>query len=172
MNRADTSHPAAASGTPPFLFIGFTVAAAFTAAAAAWTSVAFGLPVWAMFIGWVAYFTRGHSLRDGVANLACVVAGVALAILAALSLGVLQPTLGSLALPLVVFVVAMLVVALRAVPVMSNLLAYFLGLVAFFAAHLPPTLGTLLHLAAAAALGAAAAWVSTRLQAGLLRSHR
>ena len=153
----------------PALFIGFTLAAAFTAALAAFASVALALPVWAMFIGWVAYFTRGHSLRDGATNLACVAVGVALGIAAAHSIARLQPVIGTAALPAVVFAVASIVVSLRAAPMVNNLLGYFLGLIAFFASHREPTLATLLHLGAACGLGGLAAWLSARLQAGILR---
>ena len=48
---------------------------------------------------------------------------------------------------------------------LNNLLCYFLGLIAFFAAHQPPTLGTMIHLAAALALGFSAATISTWIQA-------
>jgi hypothetical protein len=59
----------------------------------------------------------------------------------------------------------MVVVSLRAAPPLNNLLCYFLGLITFFAAHQPPTLATLLALAAPTALGGLAGWVSTWLQA-------
>jgi len=164
------SHSQRLGAQSPALFIGFTLAAAFTAALAAFASVAFALPVWAMFIGWVAYFTRGHSLRDGATNLVCVVIGIALGIGAMLSIAALQPVAGIAALPVVVFAVAAIVVSLRAAPAINNLLGYFLGLIAFFASHLEPALATLLHLSAAGALGGLAAWLSTRMQAGLLRT--
>ncbi|MCY1556352.1 hypothetical protein D9M68_930920 [compost metagenome] len=75
-----------------------------------------------------------------------------------------------LALPVVVFVVAMIVVSLRAAPLMNNILGYFLGLIAFFAAHLEPTLESFVHLASASSLGSVAAWISLKLQQRLPRS--
>jgi hypothetical protein len=68
-----------------------------------------------------------------------------------------------------VFVVATVVVSLRAAPMLNNILAYFLGLIAFFAAHMEPTLNTLLHLGSAGALGSIAGWVSMKLQQRLPR---
>lgn len=36
------------------------------------------LPVWAMFVGWIAFFTRGLNVRSGLINLLCVLIGMAL----------------------------------------------------------------------------------------------
>jgi hypothetical protein len=33
------------------------------------------VPVWAMFVGWISYFTRGVNPRQGMVNLACVLVG-------------------------------------------------------------------------------------------------
>lgn len=145
-------------------FNAVTAIAALTAAAAAATSLTVGLPVWSMFIGWVAFSTRGHSARDGVINYSCVLAGICFGMLAALAVAAISPLVGKLALPAVVFVVAMGVVSLRAVPVMNNLLAYFLGLIAFFAAHLEPSVEAFTRLGGASAIGSAAAWVSLKMQ--------
>jgi hypothetical protein len=147
-----------------FKFNAITAVAAATAAAAAAASLTVGLPVWTMFIGWVAFFSRGHGLRDGVINYSSVVAGIVLGMIAATAIAALGPSLGKMALPTVVFVVAMVVVSLRAVPVMNNILAYFLGLIAFFAAHLEPSLDALLRLGGASAIGSVAAWASLKMQ--------
>lgn len=151
-------------------FATYTVVAAVTAAMAAHASVTLALPIWAMFIGWVAYFTRGHSFKDGVVNLACVVLGVAFGVIAALAISVLMPYAGSLSFAIVVFGIACIVVSLRAVPVLNNVLAYFLGLIGFFAAHVEPTLMALAELSGASALGAFAAWFSQTAQSRLVRA--
>jgi hypothetical protein len=153
----------------PAMYIAFSAAAAVIAAAASASSLVFALPVWAMFIGWVAFFTRGLTTRDGAVNLACVWAGAAMGIAAAIAIGMLKPAVGMIALPAVVFVVAMVVVSLRAAPSFNNVLAYFLGLIAFFASHMEPTLDTLVHLGSASALGSVSGWVSMKLQQLLLR---
>jgi hypothetical protein len=145
-------------------FNAITAVAAATAAAAAATSLMFGLPVWAMFIGWVAFFSRGHSIRDGLINYGGLLAGVILGMVAAMAIAALSPSWGKLALPGVVFIVAMGVVSLRVVPVMNNVLAYFLGLIAFFAAHMEPSLETGMRLGGASAIGSAAAWLSLKIQ--------
>lgn len=145
-------------------FSGFTAVAAVVAAAAAGLSAALALPVWAMFIGWVAFFTRGISVREGIANAVSVALGLAVGMAAALALGVLGPLLGALALPLVVFVVAVVIVSLRAAPVLNNILCYFLGLIAYFASHLPPSIAAFTELGSATVLGSLAAWIAHYLQ--------
>ena len=145
-------------------FNSVTAVAAATAATAAALSMWVGLPVWAMFVGWVAFFSRGHSMRDGLINYGCVVAGIGFGMAAAISITALSPLLGKLALPAVVFTVAMVVVSLRVLPRMNNLLAYFLGLITFFAAHLEPSLETAVRLSASAAIGSMAAWASLNMQ--------
>ena len=145
-------------------FVGFTAVAAVVAASAAGASLALTLPVWAMFIGWVAFYTRGATGRDGLVTLGCVLLGVALGMGAAIAIGVLRPGLGFFALPAVVFGIAMIVISLRAVPVMNNLLCYFLGLIAYFASHLEPSLEALSTLGSAPALGVFAGWTTHALQ--------
>lgn len=155
----------------PAAYLAFSAIAAATAAAASASSMALEVPVWAMFIGWVAFFTRGFTARDGAINLACVWLGAAMGIAAAVAIAAVGPTLGTMALPTVVFVVAIVVVSLRAAPVLNNILAIFLGLIAFFAAHMAPTSDTLLHLCLASALGSVAGWVSVKLQQLLPRTR-
>lgn len=167
MTSANTSAVRRAS---PALFLMLTIAAAVTAALAASLSASFALPVWAMFIGWVAFFTRGLTARDGAVNAACVLLGLGFGIAATAALKALVPSLGALALPLVVFTVALVVVSLRALPVLSNVVSYFLGLIAFFASHLPPTLASFAELAGAVVLGSVAAWTAHAAQHQISRS--
>lgn len=156
----------------PAIYIGISAVAAVTAAAASASSLAFGLPVWAMFVGWVAFFTRGMTVRDGAINLGCVWIGIAIGAVAALAIGALSPSLGMIALPVVVFAVALIVVSLRAVPKLNNILGYFLGLIAFFAAHLEPTFGSVAALAAASGLGSIAGLLSIKLQQPMFTSTK
>lgn len=160
----------ARTGQSKLMFTLFTAAAAATAALAAGSSLLLSLPVWAMFVGWVAFFSRGLTLRDGLVNLGCVLMGIVFGMGAALSIGALSPTFGLFALPIVVFVVAMVVVSLRATRTMNNIVAYFLGLIAYFAAHLAPSLESFLELGGAASLGSFAGWLSHAIQRRLPRN--
>ena len=151
-------------------FIGFTVAAAVTAATAAFASATLSLPLWAMFIGWVAYFTRKPSARDGLANLTCLVLGLALGIGASLAIATLMPKLGLASIAIVVFVVAMVVMSLRVVPIANNILSYFLGLIGYFASRQEAALSTFVLLGATFALGSFAAWIANTTQSRLIRA--
>ncbi|MEL1265108.1 DUF1097 domain-containing protein [Pseudoxanthomonas putridarboris] len=143
-----------------------TVIAALTAAAAAAGSLALSLPVWAMFVGWIAFYTRGLNTRSAFENLACVGLGLAIGALAATAIPHAASVAGPmLALPAIVFVVALVVVALRGLPILNNLLGYFLGLVTWFAAHMDPSAEGVLQLFGASAIGSTAGWVSHRLPA-------
>jgi hypothetical protein len=145
-----------------------TAAAALTAAIAATTSASLGWPVWAMFMGWVAFFTRGHSAREAFYSYLCLAIGIAFGVGAALAVGALMPIMGPLAFGPVVFVVAMIVVSLRGVAPINNIPAYFLGLITFFAAHLEPSLLAFSELAAVSGLGSFAAWTAHQLQSKIL----
>lgn len=151
------------------LFVLTTIVAAVTAAVAAASSLALSLPVWAMFVGWIAFFTRGLNTRSALENLGCVGLGLAIGAAAAVSIPQLAAVAGNLALPAVVFVVALFVVALRGLPVLNNLLGYFLGLVAWFAAHAEPSLGNLGELFGASMIGSLAGWISHMAPARMLR---
>lgn len=142
-------------------FVITTVITATTAALAAAASLTLMLPVWAMFIGWIAFFTRIDTLRTTAENLACVGLGMVIGMLASLAIPQFASIIGlGLGLPVVVFFVALVVVALRGLPLLNNLLSYFLGLVSWFAAHLDPSLESMLQLFSASMVGSIAGWLS------------
>lgn len=151
------------------MFFLITATAALVASIASGLSAVLTLPVWAMFIGWVSFFTRGASARDAAVNAACVALGLGFGMAAAWALGAVGPSLGALALPVVVFAAASVVVSLRAAPVLNNIACYFLGLIAFFASHFKPSVASFSLLAGAVALGAAAAWLTHTLQHRIAR---
>ncbi|WP_336215936.1 DUF1097 domain-containing protein [Nonomuraea sp. LPB2021202275-12-8] len=145
-------------------FVTFTVIAAVVAAVAAYTSTALGLQAWVMFAGWVAWFSRPASARQGVHAVVCLWLGMALAVLGHGIVELAAPFAGAAALPLAVLVLASVVVGLRATPVLDNMLAWFVGLVTFFAAEPEPVLPGLVTLIAGSALGAFAGFACQRLQ--------
>lgn len=164
---AAPSRPRRPSGLARFLAFG--AAAGVVAAAAAHVSTLAVVPVGAMFMGWIAWFTRGHSARDGLVNWLCLAIGLAIGFGAAALLGLLAPVLGGFALPLAVFAVALLVVSTRILPALSNIPSYFLGIVSVFAAHAAPTLAAFAELGIASAIGSLAAWLASAVQARVAR---
>ncbi|WP_017957201.1 DUF1097 domain-containing protein [Rhizobium leguminosarum] len=141
------------------LYIILTLTAALTAATAAQTSLLLTLPPWVMFMGWVAYFTRRPSAAEGFQSWVCTVLGLCVGAAAVLAVPLLAPTLGSVAFPVVVLCVALTVISTRGLPVLSNLLGYFIGLITFFAAHLEPEFSSIAKLGSATAIGSIAGWV-------------
>jgi len=159
----------AGPGTSPGLYVAFTATAAFVAALAASLSLMLAAPPWAMFMGWVAYFTRKPSLAEGLRTFACILAGLSLGAWATMAVGALGPALGSLVLPAVVFATGFAVIATRGLPLLNNLLGYFIGLITFFAAHPEPTLGSIGELAGATGLGSIAGWAAQAIERHLRR---
>jgi hypothetical protein len=71
----------------------------------------------------------------------------------------LVPAFGMFALPLVVFLATLLVVGLRATRVVSNMLAWFVGMVTFFAAQAKPSVESSLPLLVASLVGGLAGFL-------------
>ena len=122
-----------------------------------------------MFLGWVAYSINSQSMRQGYANLASFLLGLAFGIGTTLVINQLSPSIGLAATGLAIFGVVVLVMCLRSLAPINNPLAYFLGITSFFYSELAPTAGSFAVLAAAGAIGATGAALSGCCQAGLLR---
>lgn len=169
-NKATIDSSAGIQPTSAVRYIGFTLVAATGAASAAYSSTLLGLEIWMMFVGWVVYYTNPSSIYQGVASFLCLIAGLAAGCVAAIAFTRLGPIFGDFAIAMIVFSIAIVVVSMRGVKVLDNITAWFLGLIAFFAAHLEPTLLSIFELGCAAALGCVAGWVTQGLQAKLLGS--
>lgn len=141
-----------------------TAAEAVAAALAATVALALGLPIWTMFLGWNAYFTRGTGWRSGAVNLGCVVIGVGLGMSTQFALASLSSRPGFCEQIASVFALTWVVLSLRFVPRFNNVPSLFLGLIAYFASGLAPSWTTLATLAGAALLGTFAAWLTSAAQ--------
>lgn len=157
-DKTHTASHVAGSKAGAGLYMIFTITAAFVAATAAGLSLVLAVAPWAMFMGWVAYFTRKPSPAEGLRTYACVLVGLSLGAVATIAVGALGSLLGPLTLPAVVLVTGSVVIAMRGLPVLNNLLGYFIGLITFFAAHLEPSLSAIAELAGATGLGSFAGW--------------
>jgi hypothetical protein len=123
----------------------------------------------AMFIGWIAY-SLGESARAGFANLGSFVLGIAFGMGTATAIQLLTPSLNSLATPVAVAAVVILVLSLRKAAPFNNPLAYFLGLTSFFYSGLAPSTTCFVMLSAAAAIGAGSAAIASLVEARLDRA--
>jgi hypothetical protein len=150
--------PRADHSQPRGKFILGTLIGAVVAAFAAWLSAALDLEVWVMFVGFIAWFSHPAALRNSVAAMLCLWLGITIGALAHIATGALIPSLGHMTLPVVVFVVAALIVSLRTHSILGNMLAWFLGLVTFFAAKFDLAAASFMHLAFATGIGGLAGY--------------
>ncbi|MBB3236900.1 DUF1097 domain-containing protein [Phyllobacterium endophyticum] len=144
-------------------FILWTVIASVVAAFAAWLSAALSLEVWVMFAGFIAWFTRPTSPKNSSAAMLCLWLGIAIGALSHILTGALIPSLDQLALPAVVFLVAIVIVGLRTHSVLGNMLSWFLGMVTYFAAELDFAVASFMHLAIATGIGGLAGYTCQAL---------
>jgi hypothetical protein len=152
-------HPPQSAGK----FALWTVIAGVVAAFAAWLSAALALEVWIMFAGFIAWFTRPASLTSCLSAMLCLWLGIALGAVSYIATGALVPFLGDLALPIIVFLVAILIVGLRTHRLLGNMLTWFLGMVTFFAAEFDLAIASSVHLASATAIGGLAGYACQAL---------
>jgi hypothetical protein len=146
-------------------FHAITLIGAVVASATTFATLALALPAWAMFLGWVAYSTSAQSPRDGASNLVAFLLGLAFGVGTSWGIDLLTPWLGGAATPVAIFADVVIVLSLRALPAINNPLAYFLGLISFFASAQAPSVSLLATLAAAGAIGALGAGIAGVLQA-------
>jgi|GEM_PF-1198548 len=137
--------------------LSFTPLSAALVAGAAALCLLLGLPVWAGLAGWVAYYTRGSTLRDGAYNLACAVTGLGLGIVAQAAAARFDASLGLLALPVALFLAAVSIQLMRWITGVNNIPSYFIGVAVVFAAAMDTSLDTYLTLTATVSVGAFAA---------------
>ncbi|WP_322008962.1 DUF1097 domain-containing protein [Paraburkholderia sp. J12] len=118
------------------------------------------LPVWTMLLGWVVLHTSEMSWRKVIASWINFVLGTALGMAATLGVEWLIPKIHLLALPLAVFLSTVIIVSVRAARPLNNVLATFLGLIAFLASHVGPTYLSLSSLVVATTVGVLAGWIA------------
>ncbi|WP_207477260.1 DUF1097 domain-containing protein [Arenibaculum pallidiluteum] len=155
--------PQADHSQPRGKFILWTLIASVVAAFAAWLSAALSLEVWVMFAGFIAWFTRPTSLKNSAAAMICLWLGIAIGAVSHIMTGALVPSLNHLALPVVVFLVAILIVGLRSHALLGNMLAWFLGMVTYFAAEFDLAAASFVHLAFATGIGGLAGYTCQAL---------
>ncbi|MBY8820744.1 DUF1097 domain-containing protein [Sphingomonas colocasiae] len=126
------------------------LALAVTALVAAVSSVIcarLGIPVWSMFIGWIAFVAGGMSARTAAPTFVCAILGLVLGFVGASIIGGGAAALGGdIALLLGVFVIVFAALLAQFVPFASLVVCYFIGMTTFFASGLPPTAPTALVL--------------------------
>lgn len=117
-----------------------------------------------MFVGWVAFFTRPAFIFNALTSSFCVALGILLDEIVTTVNSVLLPVIGKAAFAAAVFAVVFIVVSLRGAPIIGNIVAWFLGLISFFAANPEPKAIEIISLIVPAFLGAFTGNLCTYLQ--------
>ncbi|MBX4899690.1 MULTISPECIES: DUF1097 domain-containing protein [Rhizobium] len=144
-------------------FVPWTLITSAVAALAAWLSAMLSMEVWVMFSGFIAWFTRPTSIKNSVSAICCLWLGILMGTLGHSIGGALGPFLGHIGLPVVVFAVTIVIASLRTHHVLGNMLAWFLGLVTYFAAEIDHSFVSYADLGLATALGGFAGYACQEL---------
>lgn len=156
---------------PAPAFHSVTATTAIVASATTFGALALSLPPWAMFLGWVGYSIGANTVREGFGNLAAYGLGLALGVLSGAAIVALGPVLGDLATPAVVLGDVIVVLSLRNVAPIQNSLAWFVGLITWFASGAAPSAEAAAPLATAGLIGGLAAALVAILQTALPRER-
>lgn len=128
------------------------------------------IPVWAMFIGWIAFVAGGMSAKTAPPTFVCAIFGLLLGFVGAAIIGGATPSFGGdLALLVGVFVIVLAALLAQGLPFANLVICYFIGMTTFFASGLPPQISTLLVLGAGLLAGVASGLFATKVS-GLVAS--
>jgi Protein of unknown function (DUF1097) len=129
------------------------------------------LPVWSMFIGWIAFVAGGMSSKTAPPTYVCAILGVLLGFLGAFIISSATPALGAdVALLVGVFVIVFAALLAQGLPFANLVICYFIGMTTFFASGLPPQLSTLLVLGAGLLAGVASGLLAVTISGRITRA--
>lgn len=101
------------------------------------------IPVWTMFIGWIAFVAGGMSLKSAAPSYVSTLFGVALGFVGAVIIGKGSAIIGGdPALLLGVFIIVFAALLGQWMPFANLVVCYFIGMTTFFASGLPPEVST------------------------------
>lgn len=132
------------------------------AGASIWMCTYFSLLAWVLFLAWLGYFLHGATLRAGVRMLLSIIAGIIIASTIVLVGAALAPAFGVMAIPLTVAAATGSITLLEGHPPFDSIPAYYMGMVAFFAAGARPEFSTTIALVVPATLGVICGWAYVR----------
>jgi len=102
---------------------------------AIFTSFSFQWPTWVLFIAWLSYYIFGKSLKSALYAFLPITAGIALGIAIQLLGSVLSQYFGTIGFPLAVLICITSLGYLSKIKSLSNVPAWFMGLIIFFSVH-------------------------------------
>jgi hypothetical protein len=98
-------------------------------------SFASGWPTWVMFIAWVSYYLFGKTIISSLKAFMQIELGVVMGVAIQLSGILLSKVIGDFALPIAVFFFIGSLAYIGRIKSLSNIPAWFLGLIILFGAH-------------------------------------
>ncbi len=132
----------------------------FIGATAVFTSSFFQLPTWVLFLAWVSYYLFGIKPKLSLLVFVQQMLGILIAI--AIQYGGSQLThyIGTLGLPVMVFIVVSAIFYLSKVRYLNNIPAYFLGMIVWFGFNSEININSFLLLAITLVMGFIFAWLN------------
>lgn len=107
-----------------------------------------GVPVWTMFIGWIAFVAGGMTSKTAAPTYVSAILGVLLGFIGTFIISTGGSSVGTdLALLVGVFVIVFSALLAQHLPFANLVVGYFIGMTTFFASGLPPEPSTGLLLA-------------------------
>lgn len=104
-------------------------------ALAVFISFSFNWPSWVLFIAWLSYYIFGKSLKSALYSLIPITSGIVMGIIIQTLGGTLSKNLGAIGFPLAVFILIASLGYLSKIKLLSNIPAWFIGLIIFFGVH-------------------------------------
>ncbi|MDD7887992.1 DUF1097 domain-containing protein [Flavivirga sp. 57AJ16] len=92
-------------------------------------------PTWVLFIAWLSYYIFGKSLKTAIYSLIPITTGIIMGIIIQTLGGTLISYLGAIGFPLAVFLLISSLTYLSKIKLLSNIPAWFVGLIIFFGVH-------------------------------------
>jgi hypothetical protein len=112
------------------------------------------VPVWTMFIGWIAFVAGGMSAKTAAPTFVCAILGVILGFIGAAIIGGGAAGMGAdLALLVGVFVIVFAALLGQYLPFASLVICYFIGMTTFFASGLAPGMAAMIVLGGGLLIG-------------------
>lgn len=122
-----------------------------------------GIPVWVMFIGWIAFVAGGMSAKTAAPAFVCAVLGVIFGFVGAWIIGNAGGLGQDMALLLGVFVIVSVAVAAQGLPFANLVVCYFIGMTTFFASGLAPEVSTAVLLSSGLLAGVASGLIAVTI---------
>lgn len=128
------------------------------------------IPVWMMFIGWIAFVAGGAQTKTALPTYVSAVLGAIMGGGGAMIISSGGAGLGDLTLLIGVFVIVFAALLAQFLPFANAVIGYFVGMTTFFASGLPIQLSTWIVIAAGLAIGIASGLGATLLSGRITRA--